>query len=77
MVFKGDDIPLVGRIACVADVFDALTTWIASTARRLPVEEAIAMVLRRARGAQFDPVVVDAFMARTQHGMAAEPELRP
>jgi PAS domain S-box-containing protein/putative nucleotidyltransferase with HDIG domain len=57
----GERIPLVGRIVAVADVFDALTherpympPW--------PVGQAIARV-RRAAGSQFDPRVVDAFLA--------------
>jgi PAS domain S-box-containing protein/putative nucleotidyltransferase with HDIG domain len=57
----GERIPLVGRIVAVADVFDALTherpympPW--------PVGQAIARV-RRAAGRQFDPRVVDAFLA--------------
>lgn len=58
---EGERIPLVGRIVAVADVFDALTherpympPW--------PVNQAIARV-RRAAGSQFDPRVVDAFLA--------------
>ena len=56
----GDDIPLVGRIVAVADVFDALTherpykpAW--------PVEQAVALI-RKAAGTQFDPRVVEAFL---------------
>src|SRR6478735_2759204 len=50
-------IPLEGRIASVADVFDALTT---DRVYRLalPVEEALAM-MREQRGSQFDPLVFD------------------
>jgi PAS domain S-box-containing protein/putative nucleotidyltransferase with HDIG domain len=55
----GDDIPLVGRIVAVADVFDALTherpykaAW--------PAEEAIEEIESQA-GRQFDPEVVAAF----------------
>jgi response regulator RpfG family c-di-GMP phosphodiesterase len=55
----GEEIPLAGRIAAVADVFDALTherpyksAW--------PVREAVAEIIRQ-RGRQFDPRVVDAF----------------
>lgn len=57
----GEEIPLYGRITTVADVFDALTherpykeAW--------PVDEAIDEIARQ-RGEQFDPRVVDAFMA--------------
>jgi PAS domain S-box-containing protein len=56
----GADIPLVGRIVTVADVYDALThdrpykaAW--------PVDQALAMI-RSGAGGQFDPAVVDAFL---------------
>jgi len=55
----GADIPLVGRIVALADVFDALTTprvykdaW--------SVEDAVAHI-RRESGLHFDPRVVEAF----------------
>jgi putative two-component system response regulator len=55
----GENIPLSGRIAAVADVFDALTTerpykdaW--------PAERAF-LYLREQAGRQFDPACVDAF----------------
>lgn len=57
----GEAIPMAGRIAALADVFDALTScrpykpaW--------PVEMALEYV-RAQRGNHFDPVLVDAFMA--------------
>ena len=53
----GEAIPLEGRIASVADVFDALTTDRVYR-RALPVEEALAM-MREQRGGQFDPLVFD------------------
>jgi len=56
----GVEIPLMGRITTVADVFDALTherpykeAW--------PLGEAIAEIQAQ-RGRQFDPHVVDAFL---------------
>jgi HD-GYP domain-containing protein (c-di-GMP phosphodiesterase class II) len=56
-----EDIPIAARIVAVADVFDALTharpykeAW--------PVEDAVAEIQRQ-RGRQFDPQVVDAFVA--------------
>ncbi len=60
MGLSGDEIPLMGRIVGVADVFDALTTkrpykepW--------PLEEAFEL-LRSERGKQFDALLVDAFV---------------
>jgi PAS domain S-box-containing protein len=57
----GERIPLLGRIVAVADVFDALTherpymsAW--------PVEQAIARI-ERGSASQFDPRVVNAFLA--------------
>jgi len=56
----GDDIPLEGRIAAVADVFDALTS-------RRPYREAYEAgdaleLMARGRGTQFDPYVFDLFL---------------
>ncbi|HEV2847114.1 MAG TPA: HD-GYP domain-containing protein, partial [Thermoanaerobaculia bacterium] len=56
----GDDIPLGARIIAVVDAFDAMTTTRPYRAA-LPPEEAMA-VLRRERGHQFDPRVVNAFL---------------
>jgi putative two-component system response regulator len=57
----GERIPLVGRVVAVADVFDALTherpympAW--------SVKQAIARI-QRSSGTQFDPRVVEAFLA--------------
>ena len=56
---KGEEIPLPGRIAAVADVFDALTSarpykpaW--------KLEDALDL-MKTNRGAHFDPNLVDAF----------------
>lgn len=51
----GEDIPLVARILCVADVYDALTS-VRSYKGALPHAEAMAM-LRRDVGIMFDPRV--------------------
>ena len=56
----GEAIPLEGRIAAVADVFDAITSARAYRSA-LPVEDAIEE-LRRGRGSRFDPLVLDAFL---------------
>jgi PAS domain S-box-containing protein len=57
----GDSIPIAGRIVAVADVFDALTHS-RPYKRAWPVAEALAE-LHRQRGRQFDPEVIDAFLA--------------
>ena len=56
---KGEDIPLHGRIAAIADVFDALTSarpykpaW--------SLEDALQL-MRTNRGTHFDPTLVDVF----------------
>jgi putative two-component system response regulator len=58
---KGVDIPLPGRILAVADVFDALTS------RRpykppFPIDKSVDIICR-CSGTDFDPAVVDAFLA--------------
>jgi len=53
-------IPLEGRIAAVADVFDALTTDRVYRAA-LGVDEAMEL-MRDGRGTQFDPYVLDLFL---------------
>ncbi len=63
----GDEIPLAVRLSAVADVFDALThqrpykpAW--------PVEDAVAE-MKRLRGTQFDPDVLDAFSSLDHHSL--------
>jgi HD-GYP domain-containing protein (c-di-GMP phosphodiesterase class II) len=56
----GEDIPLAGRIVAVADVFDALTSDRVYK-RAMSVTDAVG-IIRRERGAHFDPAVVDAFL---------------
>lgn len=56
----GEQIPLGARIIAVVDAFDAMTTT-RPYREALPQEQA-AKVLRRERGRQFDPQVVDAFL---------------
>jgi HD-GYP domain-containing protein (c-di-GMP phosphodiesterase class II) len=57
----GEEIPLEGRIAAVADVFDALTRDRVYRPR-FSRERALDM-LEAGRGTQFDPDVLDAFVA--------------
>ena len=56
----GQDIPLFGRILCVADCFDAMTSN-RTYRRALPIEVAM-MEIRRCSGTQFDPTLADAFL---------------
>jgi PAS domain S-box-containing protein len=57
---KGEEIPLEGRIAAVADVFDALTS---DRVYRAAFTRAEALMMMRAeRGLHFDPRVLDAFL---------------
>jgi len=58
---RADAIPIEGRIAAVADVFDALTRDRVYRSR-FSREQAIGM-LHEGRGSQFDPDVVDALAA--------------
>jgi putative two-component system response regulator len=58
---RGDEIPIEGRVAAVADVFDALT-------RNRPYRHAMSLdeaaeIMDEGRGSHFDPGVLDAFMA--------------
>ncbi|HKD36289.1 MAG TPA: HD domain-containing phosphohydrolase, partial [Pirellulales bacterium] len=57
----GNDIPVAGRITAVADVFDALSTR-RSYKPALPLTQCFE-ILEQGRAAQFDPQVLDAFVA--------------
>ena len=56
---SGKDIPLVGRICALSDVFDALTSA-RPYKKEWPMKEAVAEI-RRNRGKHFDPLLVDVF----------------
>ena len=58
---KGENIPIYGRIAAIADVFDALTS-------KRPYKEAWTVEdsleeIKRGSGSHFDPKVVESFLA--------------
>lgn len=63
---SGEEIPLVGRITAIADVFDALTAE-RPYKKAWPVEDAVALIQKEA-GAHFDPQLV-------QHFLDALPEI--
>ncbi len=58
---KGHDIPLVGRIAAICDVFDALT-FERVYKSALPVDIALD-ILKEERGEHFDPELLDVFLS--------------
>lgn len=60
----GEEIPLCARIFSVADVFDALTTD-RPYHEKIGYEQAIQEI-KRGAGTQFDPAVVQAFLALPQ-----------
>ncbi len=57
----GEEIPLGARIVAVADAFDAMTNQRPYSLPRVP--DAALEELRRCAGTQFDPAVVEAFVA--------------
>ncbi|MDP5240937.1 response regulator [Uliginosibacterium sp. 31-16] len=57
---SGEDIPLMGRIVAVADVFDALTSD--RPYKQAWTLEQACEYLRAGRGTHFDPVCVDLFL---------------
>ena len=61
MGLAGDEIPEFARVIAVADAFDSMTSTRSYRGAR-SVEEAVAE-LRKCSGLQFDPMLVDAFIA--------------
>jgi len=59
---KGDQIPIEGRICCVADVFDALSSE-RPYKSKFPLQKCLEIMLSE-RGTRFDPNVLDAFLKR-------------
>ena len=57
---QGDEIPLMGRIMCVADSVDAMGAD-RPYRKGKPMVEIVAE-LKRCSGTQFDPKVVDVFL---------------
>lgn len=71
---KGDVIPLSGRIAAIADVFDALTSNRVYR-RAYPLMEAVAMMKKEA-GTHFDPELLTVFWELLPDVLAIEHEYR-
>lgn len=67
---KGEGIPLQGRILCVADSFDAMTSD-RPYRKGMPIEQAIEE-LRKNMGVQFDPEAVRIFLKLIEVGKVGE-----
>jgi HD-GYP domain-containing protein (c-di-GMP phosphodiesterase class II) len=65
---KETEIPIVSRIVCVIDAFDAMVSS-RPYRKGLPYEEAVRRLIL-ASGTQFDPVVVQCFLSFAQDEMA-------
>jgi len=57
---RGEQIPVLGRVICIADAFDAMTTD-RPYRKGLSLEQAV-YELDKNKGKQFDPNLVDAFL---------------
>jgi putative nucleotidyltransferase with HDIG domain len=62
---KGEEIPLGARIVAVANTLDAITSDLPY--RSAPSVAAARKEIRRCSGTQFDPSVVETFMATPEH----------
>lgn len=62
----GKDIPLSGRILCIADSFDAMVSK-RSYKEPYPLEKAISIIIEE-KGAQFDPELADIFVEGIRSG---------
>jgi len=58
---KGEEIPLLGRLAAVCDVFDALTSE--RVYKRAVASNEALEILKGGRGTHFEPLIVDTFIS--------------
>lgn len=63
---SGEDIPIIGRIICVSDAFDAMNSR--RCYRSSLSEDVIISELKNNRGKQFDPVIIDCLLALINNG---------
>jgi len=68
----GENIPMVGRITAICDVFDAITSRRVYK-KKAPVQEAISY-LKEEQGRHFDPLLVDYFFASLPEILAVQQE---
>jgi HD-GYP domain-containing protein (c-di-GMP phosphodiesterase class II) len=71
----GEQIQLPARIVALADVYDALTSK--RVYKDAMTHQAAAAIIVQGRGTQFDPMVVDAFMACGAGFAQAREKLQP
>lgn len=64
---SGEDIPIIGRIICVSDAFDAMNSH--RCYRSSLSEEVIMNELKSNRGKQFDPAIIDCLLELIDNGM--------
>lgn len=63
---KGEEIPLIGRIICIADAFDAMNS---KRCYRDKLDGGVIInELEKNRGIQFDPEITDIFLAMIESG---------
>ena len=60
---KGDEIPLVSRIMCVADVWDALTAQDRPYKPPIPADKSVEILRSAAEHEEFDKEVVELFVS--------------
>lgn len=65
---SGEAIPIEGRIAAIADVFDALTSDRVYR-KAMPIEKALA-IMSEGRGSHFDPTLLDVFLGSIDEVLA-------
>ncbi len=63
---SGDNIPLLGRVICIADSFDAMTTD-RPYRKGLSLDQAL-FELKKNSGSQFDPILVGKFIDMVNNG---------
>ncbi len=73
MGLSGERIPLCGRIAAVADVFDALSSQ-RPYKKALPLEKTLD-IMREGRGIHFDPQILDVFMGNLEEVLKIKSEV--
>jgi putative two-component system response regulator len=71
---RGENIPLMGRLMAIADVYDALTSD-RPYKKSFSHEEAVE-IIRAGRGSHFDPQIVDVFLLHEQEFKEAEQKRR-